>query len=225
MSSKITRVVAVVNRKGGVGKSTLNILLAGALARDKRKKVCILDCDAQRSVADLLEIESGANDGEPLVPVFSLAPMFVLDWLKSFGSSYDVIFIDAPRITEDKTDTALGQLLALCDTVLIPVLGSTVDALSTRYFLRLVESMEEHKKELGVPFQYAGFINRFTSRKDNEHAADFMDKIGLPMFVEPVKDLKIFSSPSLYASILDTTEGERRFRPFLNEFYKTFKIK
>lgn len=226
MTKKITRVVSVANRKGGVGKSTVSILLAGALARDKNRRVAILDCDEQQSVANIMAMEREMYpDQEPIVDVKAMAPMFVHDFLSTFGSQYDVVFIDPPRITEAKTDTALGQLLAVCDCVLIPVLGSHVDALSTRDFLRLVEAMAEYKNEHGIPFQYFGFINRFSTRKDNEHAMDFMASVGLTMFDEPLNDLKIFGAPSVYFSVMDTAEGERRFRPFFNEFCKQFKIR
>lgn len=223
---KITRVVCVANRKGGTGKSTVSILLAGALTKQRRRRVLILDCDEQQSVANTMAMEKEMYpEGEPIVEVRAISPVYVHDFLSTFGSEYDVVFLDVPRITEDKTNTALGQLLAMCDSVLIPVLGSQMDALSTRDFLRLVEGIAEYKKENGIPFQYAGFINRFTTRKDNEHAMDFMASIGLAMFDNPLNDLKIFTTPSVYFSIMDTAEGERRFRPFFDEFCKRFKIK
>lgn len=223
MTKKTTRVISVVNRKGGVGKSTVTMLLASALAKNKR--VIVLDCDEQRTVIDVLEMENEMyTEDKPLVEVKAIAPMFVLDFLKTFGSSYDVIFIDPPRITEDKTSNVLGQLLAVCDGVLIPVLGSMVDVLSTKAFLKVIEAMAEYKKGNNIPFRYYGFINRFSTRKDNEHAMGFLGKIGLPMFKEPLKDLKIFGSPSVYFSVLETAEGERRFRLFLEEFCKRFKI-
>jgi hypothetical protein len=33
-----------------------------------------------------------------------------------------------------------------------------------------------------------------------------------------LNDLKVFTRPSIYRSVMDTAEGERRFRPFFNEF-------
>lgn len=225
MASKDTRVIAVANRKGGVGKSTVAMLLASALASDGRR-VLILDCDEQATVSNIATLEAATYDeAEPLVAVEDLAPRFVLDFLRAHGDKYDVILIDVPRITEDKTNTALAQLLALCDSVLIPVLGSHVDAISTREFLKLVEGIAEYKRDNGIPFSYFGFINRMNTRKDNEQAVAFLSSVGLPMFSATLNDLKVFTAPSVYFSILATAEGERRFRPFYDEFRIKFKIR
>jgi chromosome partitioning protein len=200
------------------------MLLAGALAKDGHK-VLVLDCDEQKTVESIRAMEAANMDGGGLYDVEAIAPRFVLDLLRIRGEAYDIVFIDVPRITEDRTNTVLGQLLTICDSVLIPVLGSYVDALSTEGFFHLVEEIATYKKENGIPFKYYGFINRWNSRKDNEMAGKHLVNIGVEMFNSHLKDLKVFTAPSVYYSILDTKEGERRFQPFYKEFRKRFKIK
>ena len=72
-------VTAVGNRKGGVGKSTITVLLAGALAR-KGRKVLLIDMDEQRSASltvggsgekdmlDVLDRKNPAAIAEAIVP-------------------------------------------------------------------------------------------------------------------------------------------------------------
>ncbi len=224
--AKITRVVAVANRKGGVGKSTTAMLLATALAKEHRLRVAILDCDEQQSVTDTATMEAAMYpDDKPAVEVRAMSPVFVRDFLQSFGRDYDVVFIDPPRITESQTSTALGQLLALCDCVLIPLLGSQLDAVSTMVFVRMVKEIATFKHENGIPFQYYGFINRRGARKDNAFAAEYMAETGLKMFDTQLNDLKVFATPSVYFSVLETADGRRRFESFFTEFCKRFKIK
>ena len=43
--------IAVMNTKGGVGKSTLVLALAETLAAEHKKNVLIIDSDAQASVS------------------------------------------------------------------------------------------------------------------------------------------------------------------------------
>ena len=44
--NRITRIIALVNQKGGPGKTTLTMHLAGALSR-RRAKVLVVDADPQ----------------------------------------------------------------------------------------------------------------------------------------------------------------------------------
>ena len=56
-------------------------------------------------------------------------------------------------------------------------------------------------------------------------AKTMVSKMGLPVLAANLKDLKLFTSPSLFESILDTAEGRRRFEPYFNEVCKKLKIK
>ncbi len=218
------RIISVANSKGGVGKSIVSILLAVALAQHKNKKVLIIDCDSQGSVSDMYENEIADREDEPLVEVESLTPRRVQTFLKRFGSDYDVIFIDVPRMTDAKRDSATVLLLQYCDSILIPVIGSEVDLLSTCEFLSLVEETASYKEEMDEDFKYYGFINRRNQRKENDEAEAFMKKQGLKMFRHSLHDLKLFITPSFYNSILNYAEGERRFTDFFKEFCRKLKL-
>ncbi len=219
-----TRIISVANSKGGVGKSCVSILLAVALAKRKKKKILIIDCDSQGSVTDLYEREKERYEEDPAIEVEELTPRKVQTFLKRFGGDYDVIFIDIPRMTDKKKDTATVMLLYNCDAVLVPVVGSEVDVLSSQDFAEILKEASNDKQDMGDDFKYYGFINRRNQRKSNETAEKNMKKGGLKMFKHSLPDLKIFTHPSFYKSILESAEGERRFEPFFKEFCRKFKL-
>jgi Mrp family chromosome partitioning ATPase len=69
----VKRVIGVMSGKGGVGKSTVSVLLAQALAA-RGRKVGVLDADITGpSLPRLLGVDSfrGGSDGEKLIPVES----------------------------------------------------------------------------------------------------------------------------------------------------------
>ena len=217
-------ILSVANSKGGVGKSLVSILLAVALAKDKNKKVLIIDCDNQGSVTDIFESEKENYEAPPAIEVEELTPRKVQTFLKRFGEDYDYIFIDVPRMTDARKDNATVMLLYSCDGILIPIIGSEIDVLSTLDFLTIVQEAAEDKKEMGEELKYYGFINRRNQRKSNEEFAQFMTKQRLKMFNHSLHDLKIFTEPSFHKSLLESAEGTRRFEDFYKEFVRKFKL-
>ena len=88
-----------------------------------------------------------------------------------------------------------------------------------------MQEVKEYRKELDYDFGFYGFVNKDNRRKDNEMAKEVVQQMGLPVLENNLKDLKLFTSPSLFESILDSAEGRRRFEPFFKEVCKTLKIK
>jgi chromosome partitioning protein len=64
-------IIAVMNAKGGVGKSTLVLAFAETLATHHRKSVLVIDADAQASISHMLlrrpQLEAAQSDGHTVV--------------------------------------------------------------------------------------------------------------------------------------------------------------
>jgi len=224
MASEPT-IISVANSKGGVGKSVVTIMLATALASEKNKRVLILDCDSQASIQEMYEQEKDLYpDVNPLIEVEAMTPRRVQTFLKRFGSDYDVIFVDIPRMTDRKQDNPTVMLLYNCDGILIPIIGSEVDILSSQEFLAIAKEAVDFKAEMKENLIVYGFINRRNQRKTNELAESLMKRQGLKMFTNSLSDLKIFTTPSIFKSPLATAEGRRRFEDFFLEFCRKFKV-
>jgi len=114
------RVIAVVNQKGGAGKSTLAMLLAGALA-ESAGRVLVADADPQNTALRW----AGAGSGFPAdVEDLSGEEGKLHKHLRKRLDDYDYIVIDSPpHASAPVTESALR----LADLALVPVIPSPPD--------------------------------------------------------------------------------------------------
>jgi len=131
----VASVVACINLKGGVGKSTLAVNIACCLAATRGRGVVLFDADRQGS--------SAAWAGRGLLPVSVLKrPLdgggsvegWVRDILSETGDKIAVI--DSPPHFDIVTQAVVG----IADLVIVPVTPSAADLLATLEALRLVRA-------------------------------------------------------------------------------------
>jgi chromosome partitioning protein len=132
-------IIATVNAKGGVGKSTIAVHLAVWL-HEKGRRVVLVDSDVQSSSALWLA------DAEPAVPVISLhEPRAVLTQTPALGESYDVVVADGPAGLAELS----RALLLVADVALIPCGPSALDLRAATLAIGVVQ--EAQKLRAGLP--------------------------------------------------------------------------
>lgn len=125
--------IAVLNQKGGAGKTTISTNLAHALQLDNHK-VLLVDSDPQGSLRDWNE----ANDAETL-SVVGLDRETLPKDLPAISSGYDFVVIDgAPQIAKMS-----AAAVKAADLVLIPVQPSPYDIWACADLVDIITARQE----------------------------------------------------------------------------------
>lgn len=133
-------VIAVTNRKGGVGKTSLSGNLAVELIA-LGHSVAAFDADPQGSLLAWSKLGGGVL-GQITQPIDAGNVRSFKKVIEEAKKQYDRIIIDCPP---SFTEAALAAM-ALADVVLIPVLPSPLDILAGRDALLLAQQAREAKK-------------------------------------------------------------------------------
>lgn len=129
----MAKVIAVLNQKGGCGKTTISTNLAHALVL-RGNKVLLGDADPQGNARDWQE----ANNAE-LFTVCGLDRETLPKDLLGVSAGYDYVIIDGPPQVAKLTSAAIKA----ADVVIIPVQPSPYDVWASADTADLVKSRQE----------------------------------------------------------------------------------
>ena len=133
-------VVAVVNQKGGVGKTTLATNLAWALALDA--SVLLLDADPQQSVRDWGRFNTERPDN---LSIEGAGRGPLVGQVRGLASRYDWVIIDGPPGISNISADAVR----ITDVVLIPAKASAFDVWAATDIVEAVKARQQASQ--GIP--------------------------------------------------------------------------
>ena len=153
------RHIMVLNAKGGCGKSTLATNIASYFASEGAN-VALADYDPQRSSLDWLERRPDNRAKIAGVAAFD-------DGLRRVPRNADILVIDAPARSHG---AELTNLVKHAETIVVPVLPSTIDMQATSSFLKELQSLN---KVQGKEVKIGAVANRV---RDNTLIFDDLDE-------------------------------------------------
>jgi chromosome partitioning protein len=165
-------IVSIASAKGGVGKSTIGLLLAAEFALDGYR-VSLLDCD--------LNQHSTAFGKKAKLPGFTIMPDIdeheVLKALRSAEQTSDVVFVDLPG----GSSTLALKALQRSHLVLVPTQPSLPDVRDAVKTLAQIDDAEElARARIARAVVWSRFLPGFESRV-SKHVRESLEAEAVPI--------------------------------------------
>ena len=138
------KIITAANQKGGSGKTTVSMQLAGSLAR-RGGRVLVVDADPQGTAT---RWAATAEDDHPFpasVVGLSAASTKVHREVKKFINDFQYIIIDCPPAADSPVPQSA---LLISDIVLVPVIPSPLDMWAAVGIKQVIFNMSEINEEL-----------------------------------------------------------------------------
>ncbi|WP_022821546.1 ParA family protein [Hymenobacter norwichensis] len=172
-----TKYISISSQKGGVGKTTINILAASIFHFLGKEKVAVIDCDyPQHSLEGLRNKELAQLQADPVkaaefqvlnmqsYPIVDCTVKEALDVAKEMDGQFDLVFIDTPGTINVP---GLLELWKQLDYVFMPLEADVLSVEATIPFAGALETFVIGKPGSRLKQYYAFWNKHIKSEKQD----------------------------------------------------------
>lgn len=202
-------IIAILNQKGGVGKTTLSVNLAAGLALSGQSTL-LIDADPQGSALDWQAARKGAS----LFPVVGMAKPTLHKDVPGLASGYRHIVIDGPPRVNELAKSAI----LTADLIVIPVQPSPYDVWAAAEIIKLIQEVALFKENLKALFAITRKIGNTAIGRD---VAEALKDYPFPLARSSISQRVVFAESA--ATGLSVLEAEpkgpaaKEIRSLINE--------
>jgi len=138
----MTQIIAVIQEKGGTGKSTIATNLAGMA--DKGLKVALVDCDMPQGTSASWAAIRLQDKPINLTARIAATYQALVEQVQELSANHDLVIIDAPPRIAEITKVAL----VLSNLTIIPLGASAAEIWATADLIKTLEAAKQVKHDV-----------------------------------------------------------------------------
>ncbi|MBD2261032.1 ParA family partition ATPase [Pseudanabaena sp. FACHB-2040] len=185
------KIIAVVNQKGGSGKTTTTMQLAGAISR-RGKKVLVVDADPQGTAT---RWAASAEDEDPFpasVVGLSAANEKVHREVKKFIDDYDCILIDCPPAADSPVPQSA---LLIADLALVPIIPSPLDMWAAVGIRQVINNVSELNETLTARL----ILNQCQPKTTlAQESLEILPEFGIPLAKANIQHRQVYRQSAVF---------------------------
>ncbi len=186
------KIISIVNQKGGAGKTTVSMQLAGTLGLKKKTKVLVIDADPQ---ATATRWASSADDQNPFpasVSGLSAAGAKVHREVQKFVEDYDYIVVDCPPAADSPVPQSA---LMISDMAIVPVIPSPLDLWASVGIRQVISNISDINEDL-KPFLIINQCQPNTSLA--RETLEILPEYGIPIMKTKLHQRTVYRQSAVY---------------------------
>lgn len=203
LKSPMASIVAVLNMKGGTGKSTVATNLARGLQKQTagEKAAVILDADPQGTALRWAKAgpdpASSTGEGGDMPPVRAVS-LPLDEEIPAAAEGFEFAVVDGAAKAKDRT----RQSVQVADAVLIPIRPSGADLWASEWLVSVVKA---HREQAGTPAAAFVVCQQIVGTNLAGEIEDVLERYGLPVLDGRLSQRVAFAEAlSLGSTVLDT---------------------
>lgn len=187
-------IISFANPKGGAGKTTSALLLAGELA-SRGARVAIIDADPEKWIS-----QWGKLSGKPdnLTIIGDVTEDSIVDLIEAASASAQFVIVDL----EGTASLMVANAIGMSDLVVIPAQGASMDAKGAAKTIKLIRNQERLARRSILHSVLLTRTSAAVMSRSLKNVRDQLDKAGIDVFETAIVERAAYRDIFDYGGLL-----------------------